>query len=216
MVPPLKQRTGLLHPVLVSITGCYWYHLVQAVINSTLYPWLEAKETQIAKLPMWKRVGVPILTQHALSNYKVGTKLVRSWLLKAASCKMLFGKNAGIGIIFYTGNTGKERKKEELGCSILWNSTWLLGTAFFIFVPEEWKLLGHHQFGGSILRSASAMALVPVALPSFIPWQFGPGQCEPHVAVGEFIRKNFSQKSMAPSSRVTWSDFSEGQCGKFP
>lgn len=23
---------------------------------------------------------------------------------------MLFGKNAGIGIIFYTGNTGKERK----------------------------------------------------------------------------------------------------------
>lgn len=32
---------------------------------------------------------------------------------------MLFGKNAGIGIIFYTGNTGKERKKEELGSSIL-------------------------------------------------------------------------------------------------
>lgn len=54
---------------------------------------------------------------------------------------MLFRKNAGIGIIFYT-EKGKEKKKEALHSSILWNSSfrerwWDDGNFLSVLVLEE-------------------------------------------------------------------------------
>lgn len=95
-------------------------------------------------------------------------------------------------------------------------STWLFRAMFLTSAP------GWRRQDGDTTRSVAASRDLhqpelwdDFGLPSFIPWQFVPGQGKPGFAVGELIRENFIQKSEASSSRV-WFEFSAGQRGKFP